>query len=61
MSKEMLEALLDNTKHINELLEWKDQMYETIDALSGSVESLGRIVKVLDKDIQGLRGSGKDA
>ena len=50
----LMETILDNTKRINELLEWKDQMYEIIDGISNSIEGLTSIVTMLDEEIQSL-------
>ena len=52
--KEILEAILDNTKRVNELLKWKDQMYEIIDGITNSIGGLTRIVTALDEEIQSL-------
>ena len=54
VSKEIAEAILSNTKYINELLKWRVQMYGIIDDLASTVESIGNIVIQVDKDIQVL-------
>lgn len=55
MTRELMDALLDNTKTINELLIWKDQMYDIIGGLTNIVEKLGNMTIMLDEDVQRLQ------